>query len=53
MMMACPGDRPPVLNPFRQLGEGQSFFESLLSLKKTKPKRHIFGWPILIPHTGS
>ena len=34
MVMAYPGDRPSTLNSFRQLGEGQSSFQSLLSLTK-------------------
>ena len=43
------GDRPFILNSFRQLEERSKFLSESLPLKIIKPKRHILGWQILIP----
>ncbi len=49
MVMAYPGDRPSILNYFKQFGGRSKFLSVFLFLNIIKAKRHL-GWPTLIPH---
>ena len=43
MVMACPGDRPSILNSFRQLGGRSKFLSESFVLKNNQAKETHFG----------
>ena len=49
MVIVPSWNRPSILNSFRQLEEGQSFFLSVLFLKISQ--RDIFWWKVPMPYT--